>query len=478
MEWTQHPSTACRRDTIVVFGVTSSALVIGCSVASGHVLWSVWWTVALSGMCLGLFLARPHYALLAVVVTIPLEVSKLLFPFWRFEKAVDGQPLSILDLSRIALILIVFVGVARSLRRWSFGVPVGSVALTSCVFYLYVLYSGVFQTPDLSKGLSEIARLSAHLALMWGAIAWLDSTAKVRQVVHMFLITMNALAVFGIYQLLTGFYIWNASLVERYGHDRINATFLDPNYFARYLAIAALMSCLMVWQSRRRVKPFMIASLCICAIALIVTFSRSGWLVLAAGMGMVGLVTRGPDRQRALALGVTLASLMVVAYLAFEPVTTRVNSFLSGGGALGTRIALIATGLEMYRDHPILGAGLGAFQLVALEQYKALLPYEGSSVTLSHTSLVTIMAELGTVGLVLTVMIYAAVYLTFRRARLVPSAPARQNALIAFLGILCVTLSAQAESRMFEDPFLWLFIGMLVAVDRIPHEDMPAGQCD
>jgi hypothetical protein len=88
------------------------------------------------------------------------------------------------------------------------------------------------------------------------------------------------------------------------------------------------------------------------------------------------------------------------------------------------------------------------------------------------------MAELGTVGLVLTVLIYAAIYVTFRRARLAAPSPARQYALIAFLGILSVTLSAQAESRMFEDPFLWLFIGMLVAVDRMRHEDLPAGQCD
>jgi O-antigen ligase len=478
MEWVHPPQPSCRWETAVVLGAASGAVAIGFSVASGHVLWSVGWTVLLSIVCLALFLRRPHYALLALVVTIPLEVSKLLFPFLRFEKAVDGHPVSILDLSRIAICLIVAVGAARCLRRWSFCLPVGAVALTSCVFYLYTVYSGVFRTPDLSKGLNEIARLSAHLAVLWGAIAWLDRPVKVRQVVHMYLITMNALAVFGIYQFLTGYYIWNVSLPERFGYDRINATFLDPNYFARYLAIAALMSWLMVSQSRRPARPFMVASLCLCAVALVLTFSRAGWLVLAAGMGMLGLATRGPDRQRSLVLGVTLASLMVVAYLAFEPVTTRVNSFLSGGGGLGQRIALIATGLEMYRDHPILGAGLGAFQSVALEQYKDLLPYEGSSATLSHTSLVTIMAELGTVGLVLTVLIYAAIYVTFRRARLAAPSPARQYALIAFLGILSVTLSAQAESRMFEDPFLWLFIGMLVAVDRMRHEDLPAGQCD
>ena len=61
-------------------------------------------------------------------------------------------------------------------------------------------------------------------------------------------------------------------------------------------------------------------------------------------------------------------------------------------------------GLIMFADHPIFGIGFGAFsQALAGGAYAGLVP-PGVATTASHTSLVTIVAETGVVGLALVLL--------------------------------------------------------------------------
>ena len=139
---------------------------------------------------------------------------------------------------------------------------------------------------------------------------------------------------------------------------------------------------------------------------------------------------------------------------------TRIYHDLTAYGS--ERAYLIKVGLRMYHDNPVWGVGLGAFEKRFLTRY---LDYKtvGDGVTLSHTSVITVMAELGTLGLIgLGLFLLSLVHALYRLSKAVRY--------IYVLGIgymswiLTVFISSQMEARFFEDPVLWVSVGMLVSL--------------
>ena len=107
-------------------------------------------------------------------------------------------------------------------------------------------------------------------------------------------------------------------------------------------------------------------------------------------------------RFRMLGMGAALLVLAAIAVSAFNPYfSKRVNTFTFGFEAAGARPYLVKAGLNMFTDHPLTGVGAGGYQ-TAFENdyYRYKDPKIKANVTMSHTSVVTIMAELGIVGLV------------------------------------------------------------------------------
>src|SRR5207248_4697598 len=80
------------------------------------------------------------------------------------------------------------------------------------------------------------------------------------------------------------------------------------------------------------------------------------------------------------------------------------------------RVYLIAAGLKMFNDHPLVGVGFGGYQQAMLTTYRSFLP-RGYTDSVSHTSLVTVLAEQGALGIVLLVLFLLALALEALRAR-------------------------------------------------------------
>ena len=75
----------------------------------------------------------------------------------------------------------------------------------------------------------------------------------------------------------------------------------------------------------------------------------------------------------------------------------RVKSLTSGIQLIGQREFLIKGGWEMWKDNPLVGVGSGNYQHTLLVSYLWTLPWWAKT-TLSHTSFISILAELGIVG--------------------------------------------------------------------------------
>jgi putative inorganic carbon (HCO3(-)) transporter len=112
----------------------------------------------------------------------------------------------------------------------------------------------------------------------------------------------------------------------------------------------------------------------------------------------------------------------------------------------------------MFVDHPIFGIGFGAFSQALTGQYAGLVP-AGVDTTASHTSLVTILAEMGSVGFALVLIAGFA----FIRSTLLPTfeSPVQRTLVLApAIGLLVIAMESQFSGRLFDEPYLWLFLGL------------------
>jgi O-antigen ligase len=291
------------------------------------------------------------------------------------------------------------------------------------------------------------------------------------QVVHWVGVALVPLALF---EAKTHHFIWRQYLAE--GEiARVNATFVDPNIFARYLLLAIVANLILRYfntntNTTTNANAWLqgivsFGSLLALLGALAVTLSRSGLLTL--GIILILLLILIPRRQMIHPIG--LIGLVGAVIMALRPtVWQRLLTFREGFGALDAqRQYLWKAAWAMFLDHPICGVGLGGFQKAFLTHYisfKTVIPdVEGA--TLSHTTILTIAAELGLVGLAALAWVWVALVRVLRRLR---KAGLDQDGFKRyipgvgyFLWIVTVFISSQAEGRFFEDPMIWISAGMM-----------------
>jgi O-antigen ligase len=120
----------------------------------------------------------------------------------------------------------------------------------------------------------------------------------------------------------------------------------------------------------------------------------------------------------------------------------------------------VLAGLQMFAANPVIGVGLDQFPIVFRARFGALAGFD--SLANSHTSIVTILAEMGVVGFALVAYIYWSGWRCFRRsARDAEKAPL---AIALWVGCLVILAMSQTEGRLLGDTNLWLFFGLLSSV--------------
>ena len=187
-------------------------------------------------------------------------------------------------------------------------------------------------------------------------------------------------------------------------------------------------------------------------VGLLPSFSQSSFLALMVGIAVAAVVAWG---RRSLLLVGAVVVLLAVA-LAASP-TIRHKASLSH--VTSGRSTLVSTGLKVSYHHPLAGVGVGGFK----RAYADLAHLRGKEpkAAASHTTPITVAAELGFPGLLLFIwLVVTAVALAFRRLGRDFDGAARLAFGLALVAILvhCIFYNA-----LFEDPSFWGLLA-LVAV--------------
>lgn len=270
------------------------------------------------------------------------------FPFGRTDFSISLTDI-LLSLSLTGL-LIWNIGIKKNLklpRNFLYIVIFWSVCILSLFFSLdlsgwfyfmrFVIYSSVvYLTYHLVK--SRILGLGEFLILIK--------------------ITGASLAIIGLLQLI---FFPDLEQLLIFGFDphknRIVSTFLDPNFFGAFMNFTFVLFIyeLLIKKSKNiqdfaRANVWKISGVFLTGVVIILTFSRSAYLMLAAALVLTFLI-------KSRKLLIIFISFFMLLYFIFPPFTARINGAVNVDKSASERFNSWNKGIEIFQQNPVLGVG-------------------------------------------------------------------------------------------------------------------------
>lgn len=231
-----------------------------------------------------------------------------------------------------------------------------------------------------------------------------------------------------------------------------------PNILGGCLAFGLLWMGAWYAGSRTRWHTLLTVAFSLSTLGLLLTFSRSAWLALAGGLGAIIFLFVATRQGEPLARWLSLAGAAMILLVPFlwhnlPYLGVRLNANDAFGQvtlenrSLSERDYLVQGTLEIWREHPLLGIGIGASPEAERLRYPD--PNEfGADYQPVHVALLAVLVETGPIGAILYLAAMALPWfaLAWNRKRLIFS-----PALIGMTGILlAVTVVG------FLDYYAWL----------------------
>lgn len=322
-----------------------------------------------------------------------------------------------------------------------------------CALIAWIAAS-IFWTIDRQSTLMRIGTYIQLLAAVWMIWELAVTERRVLVLLQSYIVGTYVLAVGTIYNYAMG--VQAADLYAEAGiikwHDsRYTIAGVNENDLGLMLALSVPMS---IYLLTRR-KTVLTSVLCwlhlgVCLTAILLSGSRGALLSVVVGLGLFPLIMRYlPRWQRwALLLGCA-AGLGCGIYLLPESTWTRFLSIdaAMSHGTLSHRTQLWYAGLEVFRNHSLIGVGAGAYGSAILKAVDIPL--------VAHNTFLSLLVELGVIGDLLLVSLVAALYYAAFRLPYVEK---------CFWIILLSTWTVGVSALTWEyTKPTWLLFGLLAA---------------
>jgi O-antigen ligase len=227
---------------------------------------------------------------------------------------------------------------------------------------------------------------------------------------------------------------------------RVTSLFRDPSLYGRHVVLG--IAVVLVLVLRKRLNPVLALGLVAFLFAgLFFSYSQSSLAALFAVV--LALAAFAGDRGLRLVAAATAAVVVLggaglVAASIEDHSTRRVTS---------DRSRRVEQTAKVIRDHPLVGVGLGAQPVESQKRSR-----QGGSPSrfVSHTTPLTVAAELGLLGLAAYLALLAGAAVLVERVR-------RRNATLGLtLGavLLALVVHSLAYSGFFEDPITWVALAI------------------
>ena len=438
-------------------GLHFSAKLVAAAVVAVAVL------AALAALLLRAFWLVTPLVLVAAPFRLPLDFGSN----HRFYVAIahGGQ------LGRL-LPLYAVLGVAALATAWqaSRGAPVRAVrreiALPAAAFLAFACLS-VLWSEAVGSGRSLLEYFLLPFSVLVAVVARAPFPRRLARLLGVLSIGLATLfAVVGLIEAATHrliFYAHNLQVSNTYASFfRVTSLFRDPSLYGRHvvLGIAVVVVCL--WLRKLALVPAA-AIIAVLFAGLYFSYSQSSYAALFVVVLAVTLVAGDRHARRVAvvaAVSVALIGTGIAAAKVFHSSVRKATSDRS------RRIELTA---KVFAHHPIAGVGLGAQPRASQKLATRYGPLQNF---VSHTTPLTVAAELGIVGLLAYVAILAGA------ARAIDAVRRRHEALGLSLAavFLALFVHSLAYSGFFEDPMTWLVLGIAAMSVPLPTVDVPVAE--
>jgi O-antigen ligase/polysaccharide polymerase Wzy-like membrane protein len=262
----------------------------------------------------------------------------------------------------------------------------------------------------------------------------------------------------GLIPITVAIYQWDhhqGGFIDSSGFSRISGTFVHPDSFATYLAMALTTAYVLYTTRRRRFAVF--AVFAVGVFALFLTYSRGGWIACALA---ISLVTWRARRK----LVVPVAICVVGAAFLVPGVTHRLADIHHGPRQNGTptnslswRFYYWRQTYAYFRSEPFTGVGLDSVQRLNAQAAEP------------HNFVVQAGAEMGVVGLFAAGLLVMFTWRDLRRAR--QCWPAADPVVLVASGATVVLLiQALVTNVMTEGVIYWYWAALAApALTRQPR---------
>jgi O-Antigen ligase len=235
---------------------------------------------------------------------------------------------------------------------------------------------------------------------------------------------------------------------------RVTSIFADSSIYGRYLALGIVVLVVLLWLNRIRAAVGL-PLLALLLAGLYFSYSQSTYVALFAAVLMVALLAGDQGTRKLVAVTAAVVVLLGAGLFALAAQDE------SARRATSARWNLASVTLPVFLDHPAVGVGIGA-QAQASTQLEDASREESRNV--SHTTPLTVAAELGLLGLAAYAAFLVgatwAAFLAMRRE------PVLGLSLLGTLTLLVV--HSLFYGGFFEDPFVWFAAGLAAACLTAP----------
>jgi len=191
------------------------------------------------------------------------------------------------------------------------------------------------------------------------------------------------------------------------GFIRIRGTALDPNDYAMHLVILIPFVVGLICTSRNYIiKLGLVGALGIFVLNIIYTYSRGGFVSLAFVVGASVLWFGFKFKKQLLAIiSLGVVFLIMLPFVPEKYIERSKTVFDLSDPAIIARLDTWKIGLEMMREEPLRGIGLGVFKYEYIERAFTSGAVETKAALFAHNAYIQIGAETGMIGLLLFILI-------------------------------------------------------------------------
>jgi O-Antigen ligase len=230
---------------------------------------------------------------------------------------------------------------------------------------------------------------------------------------------------------------------------RVTSVFQDPSVYGRHLVLGIVVLVALLWLAL--VRPAIgLPILALLTVGLYFSYSQTSFVALFCAVLVIALLA-GDRLTRQVVVAVSAALVLAAGGLVLA----------EGGGdsarqVTSGRVPLAEVTWPVYAAHPVAGVGIGSQPLMSLREEHS---RGRKSKNVSHTTPLTVAAELGTIGLLVYLALLAAL------GRAISGIWQRHRAVgLALAGCLtALVVQSLFYGGFFEDPFVWGIAGLAAA---------------